>query len=550
MLIWVFMLSLINASHFQCRKINEALTVFGSKVQTPTAYPQDFTAALKPTTWQANFEPFAHVIVDHHTQEIVLVRDHLGVQPLYYWYQSGQCIFGDTIPDILQQLPSTPALNEEELTALFLECSLYSDQTFYQGIYRVEPGHIIYIKPTGQVQKKAFWQLMPEGETLYYQHEAEYLEHFSELMREAVSLATRGQTKVALEYSGGMDCSAIYCTAAEQGLRPDLIMHAPIAGSQAASYNDTVEKAFLAHYHIQNVQRITAESFDPLAVFQKYAHWFAGPAPHIFYTFANNIHQAVAKGGYPILLSGFGGDQGVSAHMPPRFVLPELLKQKEYRQAWDYLGSPISPFQQPLQSIRRLQALAQYTHPLAYTLQLKLRNTACRLRNVFKGAETQLSLQTEPYFTQYYPSHRAALWSLLQGPLSHEVRMRIEYSSIVSKKLGFAYRYPLLYPKLLEFFLSLPLEQKRHQGISRYLMRRYMAQYLPAHIFDQYQKQAGLHILPATWEKYQSNVKSGRYQTTFRDFPYQHLYAHFPAERRMKKDVHAYMLKAYFSRTA
>lgn len=518
---------IINASWFHVTQPQTHLSVYSSHIKTPH-FIDHFEMVLQKNTWKENFDPFAFVIVDTHTHQIALVRDHFGIQPLYYYYKKGKFIFGETIPDILQHLENTLPFDNTELTRLFSDQSIYSDNTFYQDIYRVEPGHILHVQSDTCIYKKPFWKLEHVGKPLHYQRDEDYLEHFTALMHEAVQIATRGHTAIATEFSGGIDSSAIYCTAAAQGVYPTPFLHEPLADSKAAAYNDATLKAMLEHYPMQNLQRIHAIDFDPLAIFEKYAKWFAGPAPYIFYMFAHPIHQAVSQSAHSILLSGFGGDQGVSSHLPAHFVLPELIHRKKYQSAWNYLGTPINPFKQPIEWIQRLRKFMQYHHPSLYSLNLKIRKDAL----------------STPYHNTYHRTLREAECNLLQGPLSHEIRMRIEYSGIVSKKLGFEYRYPLLYPKLLEFFLQLPLEQKSRHGINRYLMRRYLSQYLPSNIFDHYKKSEGLHILPGSMEKFKRNYQQGMYEKNFKDLPFQEHIAqsHLSEQLVLIKLTHAYML--------
>jgi hypothetical protein len=137
-------------------------------------------------------------------------------------------------------------------------------------------------------------------------------------------------------------------------------------------------------------------------------------------------------------------------------------------------------------------------------------------------------------------------WSFLQGSNSHEIRMRVEYSSIVAKKMGFDYRYPLLHPKLLEFFLDLPLEQKRHQGVGRYMMRRYLAQIMPTAPFNTYKKKEGLSIMPATMDAFKTQWNEGCFQTEFHSLP-KTLTQDKSPHKTMIKTIQAFMLNERFN---
>ena len=165
------------------------------------------------------------------------------------------------------------------------------------------------------------------------------------------------------------------------------------------------------------------------------------------------------------------------------------------------------------------------------------------ISNTLRPKSFYKSSTLHPYERMHYPSVRETECSLLQGSNSHEVRMRIEYSSIVSKKMGFEYRYPLLYPKLLEFMLSVPTKQKRRDGRGRYLIRQYLSQYLPGDLFNTYRKQDGLGIVPSTFDLYQKQYDQGCYQTAFKDLPYPHLIQDKQQPIKLRNTIKGFMLQ-------
>ncbi len=532
---------LVNASHFYRVSLNPQSAVYSASFNEVIPIGS-FENGLNPACYRAVFHPFAQVVENTFTGECLLVRDHLGLRPIYYLYQSGQLIFGDTIPDIVHQLPSAPALLDSEVSHLFGDVHHYTDNTLYTGIKRVEPGHMVRIFPCGRIIKSAFWQLEQEGDTLHYRDEREYLEHFTSLMHESVNNATKDSPSIAAEFSAGMDSTAVYGACAQLELNPPLFMHAALPNStNAQTYNDHYERAFMEQFPSATVHRLMADDFDPIRIFKEYAAWFGGPSPYIFDVFAHNIHKAVSKQGHTILLSGFGGDQGVSGHIPARFILPSLINNKQFRQAWTESAASAN-------TLHRLAQLIQCAHPSLHKLIQHTQDLKLSLSNALKPSNQQRIASTHPYHRHYFKTLREVEWSFLQGPNSHEVRMRIEYSSIVAKKMGFDYRYPLLHPKLLEFFLSLPLEQKRHQGIGRHMMRRYLTQIMPAAPFNTYKKKEGLNIMPATMDTFKTQWGCGLFQNEFQSLPKALTYDK-SLRKTMIKTIQAYMLNERLNQT-
>lgn len=535
---------IVNASKFQPIVLKKNTTMYCKSLATEQIRSniRSLDDALNLNHWQKYFDPFACIVVDSERQEAILVRDHLGVQPLYYFFSSNQLIFAQTLPDIIRHLPFTPSFNEAQIINLFSDRSIYSDETIYQGIYRVEPGHLMHMKRNKTCVKKTFWQLEPDGDMLHYSSPEDYLAHFTELMHEAVRVMIPAHEKLAAEFSAGMDSSAVCATALDQGLKPMLFMHAATPNTKSALvYNPHYEKIFIDHYQLTDIQYITADEFDPIQVFQRYAKWFAGPAPHIFYMFAHHFHRAIAKTGCKILLSGLGGDQGVSGHAPTRFILPMLIHQKNHREVWEILSNTNQHNSLLLRGIKYAHQYAKYTNPSMHHMMQQLEETWRISKNLFMR-KSHRTKTTYPYFTDYFSSLREAEWAFLQGPFSYDIRMRIEYSSVVTQQMGFEYRYPLLYPKLLAFLLKVPYTQKRHLGQGRHLMRAYLKQQLHLNLFNRYQKKEGLYLLPETLDLFQKQFTAGVFQKHFTKLPYSSLIPHENAHVFMINSIHAFML--------
>ncbi|MDF1677417.1 MAG: asparagine synthase-related protein [Legionellaceae bacterium] len=528
--------AVLNASGFFQTRLNSSCVIYSASPHESIPITS-FEDSLNPLHYRTVFHPFAQVIENKRTGEHLLVRDHMGVRPLYYYHHSDQLIFGDTIPDIIRQLPQAPAFLDSEVAHLFGDVQHYTDNTLYTAIYRVDPGTMVHIKPDGHIKKSVFWQLEQEGETLRYRDERKYQEHFTSLMQASVKHAAQGSddSTLAAEFSAGMDSTAIYGTCAALGLNPTLFMHEPLSNSSnAKTYNDVYERAFIAQFSSAKIHRVRADNFDPLRVFKDYAGWFGGPAPYIFELFAHNLHQAVGRKGHTRLLSGLGGDQGVSSHIPARFILPELLHNKQLNKAWCESAQT--------SKLRHIALLLQCAHPSLHALIKHTQDLKLNTRNLFKKPDQRQVASTHPYHRHYFKTLREVEWSFLQGPNSHAMRMRIEHSSIVGKKMGFDYRYPLLYPPLLEFFLSLPLDQKRHQGVGRHMMRRYLAQIMPSVPFHMYQKKEGINIVPATMDTFKAQWDSGAFQIAFENLAFKKLTQDKSSHKAMIKTIQAFML--------
>ncbi len=90
--------------------------------------------------------------------------------------------------------------------------------------------------------------------------------------------------------------------------------------------------------------------------------------------------------------------------------------------------------------------------------------------------------------------------------------------------------------------LRVPSHQKRRFGRGRYLIRRYLSQFLPQGVFDAYRKDEGLGIVPATFDLFQQQFEQNRYQEAFKNLPYQHLIQHPHPAMFIRNHIKGYML--------
>ena len=140
----------------------------------------------------------------------------------------------------------------------------------------------------------------------------------------------------------------------------------------------------------------------------------------------------------------------------------------------------------------------------------------------------------------FYASLRDYEYDLLQGSLCHEMRMRLEYSALTAKAMGFRYIYPLLYPPLIEFGFSLPLEQKFKQGRMRCTVRDYLLQHVQGMKFST----KGGATVPSTMQKCRDYAAKGAFQPYFTGLPFkEYIDAAHSIDDQLLLQIHAFMMK-------
>jgi asparagine synthase (glutamine-hydrolysing) len=500
----------------------------------------DLNHLQNQTFWRNRPGAFAEVFINQKTHEITMVRDHFGIEPFYYYFDKEKFIFGSNLPDILRCLDTPPEPNLDRLIELLTRNRIYSDETFYKNIYSVEPGSITKINAKGEKTKKSFWKLDSCADDIALPNDKAYLDRFSELLHESVAFNTSDcRDQVCGELSGGIDSSAILTTAAQQGLSYPLFMHTATPGSKQVD-DSHLAKLLLNQLNHSQVSFINADQFDPIKEFQYCSEQFAGAAPYILFMLSQNINRAVAASGKRILLSGAGGDESASSHASNTPFFRSFYQQKGYHATWKALSRQYQREHYSPSFLKRVVALIKLAHPNAYDFLAERMGAEGLVRKLLRKQQIN-----DAYFYRFRKhTLRELEWDRLQGSESHPLKMRVEYSSVLAKSMGFNFRYPLLYPKLVEFCFHLPLEQKRRGDTGRYLIRQYLKKSgVSEAIYQKQQKVGG--IIPGTLDKCYRWLESGKFDAHFSDLPLMKYADQNTLHKELSSKTFMYMLKHY-----
>lgn len=86
---------------------------------------------------------FAFALWDAGIQKGYLVRDSLGIKPLFYRQMSGKLLFGSEAKAILAHAPEKPRMNTDALHLLMNFRYIPGDQSLFEGILQLSPGEIL-----------------------------------------------------------------------------------------------------------------------------------------------------------------------------------------------------------------------------------------------------------------------------------------------------------------------------------------------------------------------------------------------------------------------
>jgi asparagine synthase (glutamine-hydrolysing) len=163
---------------------------------------------------------FAFGIWDAQEQQLWLVRDHVGIKPLYYSIHNRRVTFASEIKALLKD-PDQP--RDVDHTAMYHYLSFLTTpapQTLFAGIKKLEPGTWLRISAKGDVKKHKYWEVLDHLSPKTGVSEDDLAEEILAKLRESVRLRQASDVPVGVFLSGGIDSSTNAALFAENSHGP------------------------------------------------------------------------------------------------------------------------------------------------------------------------------------------------------------------------------------------------------------------------------------------------------------------------------------------
>ncbi|MFF4866323.1 asparagine synthase (glutamine-hydrolyzing) [Streptomyces sp. NPDC001231] len=154
---------------------------------------------------------FAFAVWDGRTDQLLLIRDRMGIKPLYYFATDDGVLFGSEPKAILANpvVPRTVGL--DGLRELF-SMAKTPGHAIWAGMREVEPGTVVTVERAG-LRTRPYWQLSAAEHTDTRQ---DTIARVRELLEDTVRRQLVSDVPRCVLLSGGLDSSAITALAARQ----------------------------------------------------------------------------------------------------------------------------------------------------------------------------------------------------------------------------------------------------------------------------------------------------------------------------------------------
>lgn len=245
---------------------------------------------------------FAFAIWDKEKKELTVARDRMGVKPLYYSFSNETFYFASEQKALFSAgLPLKIAQNglEEYIFNRFVA----GENTLYENIKKVLPGHIITLHQGGKVVTEKWWDLKSEIQNQPKINNP--LEWFSETFDDSCKLRMVSDVPVGVLLSGGLDSSSILASLYQQNFKNIETFN---IGFKEEEHNESHLAKMLTEKFNYRFNTIKLEDEDLYNHLIKATYYQDEPIMHL-----NEPHllaiSEFAKPKVKVLLSGEGADE-------------------------------------------------------------------------------------------------------------------------------------------------------------------------------------------------------------------------------------------------
>jgi asparagine synthase (glutamine-hydrolysing) len=163
---------------------------------------------------------FGFALWDEPRQRLVLMRDRLGIKPVYYGESSVGFAFGSEIKAVLAAGGVDSSIDNQALREYLWYGNSFGDRTFYQGVRSLEPGHWLIFEG-GRRRLQAWWSIEEwlQKEPVSYGFE-DAIDRIRSAIDSAVARQLVADVPVGIFLSGGVDSSAIAASAVHSRKMP------------------------------------------------------------------------------------------------------------------------------------------------------------------------------------------------------------------------------------------------------------------------------------------------------------------------------------------
>jgi asparagine synthase (glutamine-hydrolysing) len=436
---------------------------------------------------------FAFALWDKREKRLFVVRDRLGIKPLYWTHTNDILIFGSELKALKAHEAFPTEIDRNSVASYLRHNFIPAPHTIYRNVHKLEPGKILIADQSGEPRIKNYWSLedvVQDGSTnVFSGSEADAVDQLDDLLRDAVHRRMVSDVPLGAFLSGGVDSSTVVALMQAQSESP---VRTFSIGYAHEGFNEAHDAAAIARHLGTEHMELTATPQDARDVIPSlptiYDEPFADSSQIPTYLVSRLTKQHVT-----VALSGDGGDElfgGYTRYFSADkyewllFDSPEFLRSGAAEAlrslspgSWDSVASLIPGKIRPVHVGEKIHKLADGLGGDRDSFYKRLISHWNNPEDLVAGAEEYRTVAWDENLCDRIPDFIARMQYLDTATyLPDDILTKVDRASMA---VSLEVRVPLLDHRVAEFAWTLPRHMKVKNGTGKHLLRQLLRRYVP-----------------------------------------------------------------------
>lgn len=441
---------------------------------------------------------FAIAIWDRQQRTLKLIRDRLGIKPIYWARIGGLFMFGSELKALRQHPGWTPRIEPAAVASFMRHNYIPAPHTIYRDVHKLEPGTILTLEFGREPQTEKFWdarRVALDGlSNPLTGDDLSLVDQLETLLVDAVRKRTMADVPLGAFLSGGIDSSTVVALMKAANVGPVKTFS---IGFEQKAFNEAPHAAAIARHLGTDHTELIVTSQQALDVVPKLSEIFDEP-------FADSsqiptyLVSAMTRKHVTVALSGDGGDELFSGYN--RYQLT--------RRSWRMLSLVPAPLRKALAagltsvSSERWNAIFDYLPEHSYPRlpgdKIHKFASVLGLNDADELYRRLISHWDPGSITPGVAETRGVLWDSSVRTDFPNLLDRMQFLDAVtylpddiltkvdraSMAVALEARVPLLDHRVVEMAWRLPHSVKIRRGVSKWLLRQVLYRHVPKGLIE------------------------------------------------------------------
>lgn len=431
---------------------------------------------------------FAIAIYDKQEQTITLIRDRVGVKPLYYYHNGNEFVFASELKPIMKYKDDLK-ISKDALYEFFQFGYISSNLSIFENCFKLSAGHYgVFDINNSSFKIKEYWSILPYFKMPKFEKsEEELIDDLENLLIDAFKYRMVSDVPVGVFLSGGIDSSVVAAILQKHYGN----IHTFTIGFKEAKYNEaTYAKQVAKHLGTNHTEKFL-DSAQAKEILDNFVDIYDEPFGDSSGIPTTLVSQVAKDAGIKVVLSADGGDEifcgyerywysyhiGKAIFKLPKFVrkslaglmdivgvknASKLIKIKNFEHKYNQLSEMLKD--------DSWQAIYEKLIHNAKNYEIK------ELLGVVKTIDEKSFSVGE----KEHPMQGMMLWDYHRY-LPDDILVKVDRATMYQSIEG---REPLLDHRIAEFMAQVPFALKYKDGTSKYLLRKVLERYIPKELID------------------------------------------------------------------